>query len=137
MRSSGVHHVDLVVSSLERSLPFYRGLLELLGWPNVAEVEGERGETIHYLWGQESTIGLRQAQAPGEYDRYRLGLHHLALEVESRDVVDERHRWLVEQGAEIESEPSEYGYLPGYYAVFFHDPDGIKLELVHVPERSS
>jgi glyoxylase I family protein len=137
MRSSGVHHVDLVVSSIERSLPFYRGLLGPLGWPNVAEVEGEQGETIHYLWGRESTIGLRQARTPGEYDRYRVGLHHLALEVESRDVVDERHRWLVAQGAEIESEPREYGYLPGYYAVFFYDPDGIKLELVHVPERSS
>ncbi len=137
MRSSGVHHVDLVVSSIERSLPFYRELLGPLGWPHVAEVEGEREETIWYLWGRESTIGLRQAQAPGDYHRYRVGLHHLALEVESRDVVDERHRWLVEQGAEIESEPREYGYLPGYYAVFFHDPDGIKLELVHVPERSS
>ena len=137
MRSSGVHHVDLVVSSIERSLPFYRELLGPLGWPNVAEVEGERGETIHYLWGLESTIGLRQAQTAGKYDRYRLGLHHLALEVESRDVVDERHRWLVDRGAEIESEPREYGYLPGYYAVFFYDPDGIKLELVHVPERSS
>jgi glyoxylase I family protein len=136
LRSSGAHHVDLVVSSLERSLPFYRELLEPLGWPNVAEVEGERGETIHYLWGRESTIGLRQAQTSGEYVRYRGGHHHLALEVESRDVVDERHRWLVEQGAEIESEPREYGYLPGYYAVFFSDPDGIKLELVHVPERS-
>ena len=31
--------------------------------------------------------------------------------------------------------PSEYGYEPGYYAVFFRDPDGLKLELVHVPDR--
>jgi glyoxylase I family protein len=137
MRSTGVHHVDLVVSSIERSLPFYRELLGPLGWPNVAEVEGERGETIWYLWGRESTIGLREAQTPGGYDRYRLGLHHVALEVESREIVDERHRWVVDHGAEIESEPREYGYLPGYYAVFFYDPDGIKLELVHVPERSS
>jgi catechol 2,3-dioxygenase-like lactoylglutathione lyase family enzyme len=34
---------------------------------------------------------------------------------------------------EIESGPEEYGYSPGYYAVFFFDPDGIKLEIVHVP----
>ncbi|HEY3946869.1 MAG TPA: hypothetical protein VGL78_16710 [Solirubrobacteraceae bacterium] len=27
----------------------------------------------------------------------------------------------------------EYGYAPGYYAVFFYDPDGVKLEVVHVP----
>ena len=38
-----------------------------------------------------------------------------------------------ERGAEIESGPEEYGYMPGYYAVFFYDPDGIKLEIVHIP----
>jgi hypothetical protein len=26
-----------------------------------------------------------------------------------------------------------YGYLPGYYAVFSTDRDGLTLELVHVP----
>ncbi len=36
-------------------------------------------------------------------------------------------------GAEIESEPREYDYTPGYYAVFFRDPDGIKLEVLHRP----
>ena len=41
--------------------------------------------------------------------------------------------WVRRRGAEIESEPQEYTYLPGYYAVFFYDPDGLKLEIVHVP----
>ena len=48
MRSTGDHHVDLVVSSLERNLPFYRGLLGPLGWTRSSEVEGERGETTSY-----------------------------------------------------------------------------------------
>jgi glyoxylase I family protein len=135
MRSTGVHHVDLVVSSIERSLPFYRELLGPLGFHRIGEVEGERGETIWYLSGPGSEIGLRQAQTETEvpYDRYRVGLHHLALEASSRAAVDERAQWLRNQGAEIESEPQEYGYMPGYYAVFFYDPDGIKLEIVHVP----
>ena len=90
MRSCGVHHVDLVVSSIERSLPFYRDLLGPLGWHGVSEVKGERGETIWYLWGPGSSIGLREAQTEGEYDRYRVGLHHLALEASSRGIVDER-----------------------------------------------
>src|SRR6476469_7380705 len=104
MRSPGVHHVDLVVSSIERSLPFYRDLLGPLGWHGVTEVEGERGETIWYLWGPGSSIGLREAQTPtgDEYDRYRVGLHHLALEAPSRAVVVERSEWLVAQGVEIE-----------------------------------
>src|ERR671929_47098 len=128
MRSTGVHHVDLVVSSIERSLPFYRDLLGPLGWHGIGEVEGERGETIYYLSGPGSSIGLREAPtapaAPAaEYDRYDVGLHHLALEASSRATVDERAEWLRAHQAEIESGPQEYGYIPGYYAVFFYDPD--------------
>src|SRR4051812_49303615 len=135
MRSSGVHHVDLVVSSIERSLPFYRDLLGPLGWHGVTEVEGERGETIWYLWGPGSSIGLRAAQAPQNepYDRYRVGLHHLALEAQSREIVDERAEWLRAQDVEIESGPEEYPYSPGYYAFFFYDPDELKIELVPLP----
>jgi glyoxylase I family protein len=137
VRSSGVHHVDLVVSSIERSLPFYRELLAPLGYHRIGEVEGERGETIWYIGGPGSSVGLRQAQSlreeGREVDRYTIGLHHLALEAVSRSVVDERHEWLVSTGAAIESPPAEYTYIPGYYAVFFYDPDGIKLEIVHVP----
>jgi glyoxylase I family protein len=139
VRSTGVHHVDLVVSSIQRSLPFYRELLGPLGWHGVHEVEGERGETIYYLHGPGSAIGLRQAQMTSDepFDRYRVGLHHLALEAASRAVVNERAEWLLAQGAEIESGPGEYWYSPGYYAVFFYDPDGLKLEIVHVPGRAA
>jgi catechol 2,3-dioxygenase-like lactoylglutathione lyase family enzyme len=130
-----MQHVDLVVSSIERSLPFYRDLLAPLGFHRIGEVEGERGETIWYLSGAASAIGLREAQTPSEgpYDRYRVGLHHLAFEAHSRGAVNERAGWLRAQGAEIESGPEEYAYLPGYYAVFFYDPDGMKLEIVHIP----
>jgi len=133
MRSGGVHHVDLVVSSIERSLPFYRDLLGPLGWHVLREVEGERGETIWYLGGRGTSIGLREAQSEGDADRYAVGMHHLAFEAWSRGVVDERAEWLRGAGAELESEPQEYGYTPGYYAVFFYDPDGLKLEILHVP----
>jgi glyoxylase I family protein len=134
VRSTGVHHVDLVVSSIERSLPFYSELLGPLGYTRVGEVEGERGETIWYLSAPGSSVGLREAQSDSPpYDRYRVGLHHLAFEALSRADVDDRTAWLRTQRVEIESEPQEYAYLPGYYAVFFYDPDGLKLEIVHVP----
>jgi glyoxylase I family protein len=134
VRSAGVHHVDLVVTSAERSLPFYSGLLGPLGFHTVSEVEGERGETIWYIGGQGSSVGLREAQSGSEpYDRYSVGLHHLAFEAASRADVDERADWLRGQGVELESEPQEYTYSSGYYAVFFYDPDGLKLEVVHVP----
>jgi catechol 2,3-dioxygenase-like lactoylglutathione lyase family enzyme len=69
-----------------------------------------------------------------------VGLHHLCIDVPSREAVDERARWLEhwqrqhrQAGGEIESPPREYPYTPGYYAVFFYDPDQIKLELLHRP----
>jgi len=134
LRSTGFHHVDLVVSSILRSLPFYRELLEPLGWHRVGEVEGERGETIWYLSGPGTSVGLREAQSEsGPYDRYRIGLHHLAFEADSRAAVDELAAWVRRQGLELESEPQEYAYIAGYYATFFYDPDGLKLEIVHVP----
>ena len=139
MQSTGVHHVDLVVSSIARSLPFYRDLLGPLGWHGISEVEGERGETIYYIWGPGSSIGLREAlsRRDAPYDRYEVGLHHLALEAHSRGAVDERAQWLRTQDVEIESGPKEYAYLLGYYAVFFYDPDGIKLEIVYVPRHAA
>ena len=131
-----VDHVDLVVSSLERSLPFYRDLLAPLGWTGVVEQEGERGEAIHYLWGPDmgGSLGLRERQSEGgAVDRYAVGLHHLAFEAPSREAVDAAAAWAREQGVEIDGEPGERHYTPGYYATFFFDPDGIKLEIVHRP----
>jgi glyoxylase I family protein len=139
VRSTGLHHLDIVVSSIERSLPFYRELLGPLGYTRIGEVEGERGETIYYLNGPGSSLGLREATTPSEsaYDRYRVGLHHIAFEAPSHSAVDERAEWLRAHGAEIESGPQAYWYQPGYYAVFFYDPDGLKLELVHVPAHAA
>jgi len=139
VRSTGIHHVDLVVSSIERSLPFYRDLLGPLGWHGVTEVQGERDETIWYLWGRGSSLGVRQALSPraAPFDRYEIGVHHVAFEASSRAAVDERAAWVSAQGGEIESGPEEYWYSPGYYAVFFYDPDGMKLEIVHIPGHAA
>ncbi|HEV2856904.1 MAG TPA: VOC family protein [Solirubrobacterales bacterium] len=130
-----IDHVDLVVSSLARSLPFYRGLLEPLGYTDVGDIEGERGERVVYLsrGGTLGAVGLRERQArEGEvFDRYALGLHHLAIAAPDREAVDRVGAWAEAEGIEIESQPKEYDYTPGYYALFLHDPDGLKLEVVH------
>jgi catechol 2,3-dioxygenase-like lactoylglutathione lyase family enzyme len=132
-----VDHLDLVVTDLERSLAFYNGLLEPLGFTRNSEIVGERGERVVYIGGAGgASVSLREAQSdahPTPYDRYAVGLHHLCFGAPGREVVDERAAWLRERGAKIESGPAEYEYTPGYYAVFFRDPDGIKLEIVHRP----
>jgi glyoxylase I family protein len=135
----GVDHLDLVVSDLERSLDFYRGLLGPLGYTRLSEIKGERGERVVYIGtesGPEASVSLRERLSHGRetpYDRYDLGLHHLAFAAPDRQAVDARGDWAREQGAEIESGPKDYEYTEGYYALFLHDPDGLKLEIVHRP----
>jgi glyoxylase I family protein len=134
MRGTGVHHFDLVVSDLDRSVEFCRSLLEPLGYNRADDIVGGRGERVVYLGGSGIVpVSLREAQTQGRHDRYRVGIHHVAFEAPSRQIVDERLRWPRERGAQIENDPREYAYMPGYYAGFFYDPDGIKLEIVNVP----
>jgi glyoxylase I family protein len=133
---SPIDHLDLVVTDFERSLAFYRGLLGPLGYTREGPITGERGEHVLYLGHAErgDAISLRAKRSDAHevpYDRYGIGVHHIAFAVDAREVVDERARWLRDTGATIESGPGEYPYSPGYYAVFFYDPDGIKLEIVN------
>jgi glyoxylase I family protein len=133
-----IDHLDLVVTDLERSLAFYRGLLKTIGYVHESEIEGERGERVVYLSrpGGGGSLSLREAQSDAHgvpYDRYGIGLHHVCFAASRRAAVDEVAAWAREAGAEIESGPREYDYTPGYYAVFIHDPDGIKLEFLHRP----
>jgi glyoxylase I family protein len=136
---AGIDHLDLVVSDLERSLTFYRGLLGPLGYTRDSQIAGERGERVIYIGtegGSQASVSLRERHSHERatpYDRYDLGIHHLAFGVASRELVDDRARWAREQGAEIESGPQDYDYTDGYYAVFLHDPDGLKLEVVYRP----
>jgi glyoxylase I family protein len=71
-----------------------------------------------------------------KHDRYSPGLHHFAWNAESREEVDSFHDLRLGRGVEVLDPPAEYDYEPGYYAVFFSDPDGLKLELVHVPNHA-
>ncbi len=135
-----IDHLDLVVTSLERGLAFYRGLLQPLGYVHAGEIRGERGERVVYLsrHGGGGSLSVRERQSdahPTPYDRYAVGIHHVAFAASSRARVDERAAWLRAQGAEIESGPREYDYTPGYYALFLYDPDGLKLEILHRPRE--
>ena len=141
MQSRGLHHLDLVVSDLERSKSFYSELLRTLGWSGVLDLKGERGEPIWYLQAEDTWLGLREKQSDAHgvpYDRYAVGVHHVAFEASSREAVDRCWDWVVSQGTAIESAPKEFPhYAPGYYAAFFFDPDGIKLEVVYEPTRAA
>jgi glyoxylase I family protein len=134
----GLGHVDLVCRDLERSVAFYRAVLGLGG---PARFDGERGETIHYLrfpaYGSGS-LGLRQAGEEQEFELYAPGLHHIAFVADSRATVDEVHAAALETGAEVLHSPRIWPeYADDYYATFFLDPDGFRIEVATARDARS
>jgi catechol 2,3-dioxygenase-like lactoylglutathione lyase family enzyme len=129
----GLGHVDLVCRDVERSLAFYAAVFGPLGLEPPFPVPGERGETIHYLRFPErgsGSLGLRQALDEQQFELYAPGLHHLALAVERTADVDLAHEAAVAAGAEILHAPRLWPqYHSGYYATFFRDPDGFRIEV--------
>lgn len=128
----GFDHLDLTVNDLGRSEPYYEKVLGELGFRRV----GKEGDSVIFANGITSIAirGPSDEQRGARFDRYRVGLHHLALRAACRDDVDRFHAWLVREDFPVLDPPSEYPqYGDAYYAVFFSDPDGLKLELVHYP----
>jgi catechol 2,3-dioxygenase-like lactoylglutathione lyase family enzyme len=126
-----MHHLDVTVSDVARSKPFYELVLGFLGYECVKSTDDIAVWDLRLPDGVAG-IAIRRAQHPREHDRYTVGLHHFAWNADSRRDVDRLHRQLVEAGVTILDAPAEYPqYGAGYYAVFFADPDGLKLEYVH------
>jgi glyoxylase I family protein len=129
----GLGHVDVVCRDLERSLGFYAAVFAPLGLEPPHLVPGERGEQIHYLRFPvpgSGSFGLRQALEDQRFELYAPGLHHLAFAVETAAEVDQVHTAASAAGAEILHAPRlwpEYGAT--YYATFFLDPDGFRIEV--------
>lgn len=140
MATSGIHHIAITVNDFERSKAFYGRLFERLGVPVAFEATGAphrdpQGRIIVF-GGPKFLFGVWEASPEhrgASFEPYSVGLHHAAFAATSREEVDAVHRALAEDGVEILDAPAEYDYVPGYYAVFFRDPNGMKLEVVHVP----
>ncbi len=128
-----VHHIDLNASDLAASKRVYSLLLGALGFTCVRD-DGECEWDIRSPQGFAS-IGLKQARTPHyAHDRYAPGIHHLAWSVDSRAEVDRIYGLLRDAGVTILDAPALYPeYSEDYYAVFFEDPDGIKLEVLNAP----
>lgn len=129
-----VHHIDLSVTDVAAAARVYGPVLEFLGYTQVRDTP----DVCEWdLKGREpfgASIGIRKAKTQRTHDGYSPGLQHLAWRVESRAAVDAVHALLVEQGITVLDPPAHYpDYSGDYYAVFFADPDGIRLEVVHAP----
>jgi catechol 2,3-dioxygenase-like lactoylglutathione lyase family enzyme len=130
VRVVGIDHLVIRVSDYERSKAFYGKLFAFLGFKVLDEYENAIGWTNGKtrFWIGPADAGRKRRHRPGD-----VGFHHYAFELRSRRDVDALGAFLNETGAHIVDPPGEY--YDDYYAVFFLDPDGLKLEGMKYGER--
>ena len=131
MEINGVAHTFITAGDFAASRAFYKQLLPYLGMREVLDVAGS-----YYCVGGRTGFGVR-APAPehaGErFVQSRVGLHHICFRTREREEVDEAHTFLTSIGATIVHAPQDDDWAAGYYSVLFEDPDGVRLEVNHVP----
>jgi catechol 2,3-dioxygenase-like lactoylglutathione lyase family enzyme len=133
MEINGIAHAILTVRDMAVSRPFYQALMTHLGLSEIVN-----NDTFLYYIGGRTAVGLRPAApatAEHRFDQGRCGLHHLCFRARSREDVDSVFAVVRGLGATIVHAPEDGPWVPGYYSVLFEDPDGIRLEVNHVPGR--
>jgi catechol 2,3-dioxygenase-like lactoylglutathione lyase family enzyme len=132
VRVVDIDHLVISVADFEASKSFYAPLMEFLGFGVEAEYRGSM-----MGWANGKTLfWIAAADAEGRKHKYRkgdVGFHHYAFRLRSRKDVDALQAFLEQQGAAIVDPAGEY--YDDYYAVFFLDPDGMKLEGMKYGER--
>ena len=131
VRVVGVDHISIRVGDYEKSKAFYGKLMTFLGF----KVLDEYADAIGWTNGK-TRFWIGPADAEGRKRKYRIGdigLHHYAFELRSRKDVDALQDFLKRERVKIVDPAGEY--YDDYYAVFFLDPDGIKLEGMKWGER--
>jgi catechol 2,3-dioxygenase-like lactoylglutathione lyase family enzyme len=130
---NGMAHVQLTVSNFEAAREFYGKLLPFLGLTPVMEFDG-----FYYCVGGRTGVAISRADEEYRSERFvqrRVGLHHVCFRARERADVDRVHDLVREMGATVVHPPEDGPWAPGYYSLLFEDPDGIRLEVNHVPGK--
>lgn len=120
-RVVGIDHIAIRVSDYVKSKAFYGELFSFLGF----ELSDEYADAIGWTNGR-TRFWISPAEGRKTYRTGDVGFHHYAFQLRSRRDVDALQAYLQEQGVRIVDPAAEY--YDDYYAVFFLDPDGLKLE---------
>jgi catechol 2,3-dioxygenase-like lactoylglutathione lyase family enzyme len=141
-------HIDISAGYPDRSIPFYDAFLTALGYRrwHVDSEAWSGDKPTRATWGKKYSDGARfdielrpaaMASRDRRYNRYEPGPHHLAFHAASDAQVDGVYEAVVSVDGEVLDAPRNYGGTTGYgayyYAAFFADPDGVKLEVCYVP----
>jgi len=125
--------VQLTVSDMERSRPFYRTLLQRMNMVTLID-----DPEYFYCIGGRTGLAISPADpvlVREPFNQRRPGLHHLCFRARSRENVDELYHAALGLGVTIVGPPEEAEWAPGYYTTLFEDPDGIRIEVNFVPGK--
>ncbi len=120
-RVVGIDHISVRVSDYEKSKAFYAKLFAFLGF----ELSDDYGTTIGWTNGR-TRYWIAPAEGRKTHRIGDVGFHHYAFELRSRADVDALQAFLEKEKVRIVDPAAEY--YDDYYAIFFLDPDGLKLE---------
>jgi len=135
MEINGIAHIQLTVSDFEACKRFYGALLEAFEMKVVFD-----DDQVKYWVGGRTALAISRGDPQYRNERFvqrRVGLHHLCFRMRSRDDVDRVYELVKSLGAHIVYPAQEGPWAPGYYSVAFEDPDGIRLEVNHVPGKGN
>jgi catechol 2,3-dioxygenase-like lactoylglutathione lyase family enzyme len=135
-RRGSMHHLRLTVTDLAEAHGFYGPLLGFMGYELFQRTPARLGWVAAAPGGGRQFVIVTLAAEEHRHERAnrrRAGLHHFAFCASSRADVEALHALMTIAGARTEGPPAAYDYQPGYYAAYFLDPDGTKIEFVHVP----
>jgi len=117
----GIDHISIRVRDYAKSKAFYSKLFGFLGF----EISDEYPNTIGCTNGK-TRYWIAPAEGRKAYRIGDVGLHHYAFQLRNRRDVDALQAFLEKEKVKIVDPADEY--YEDYYAVFFLDPDGLKLE---------
>jgi catechol 2,3-dioxygenase-like lactoylglutathione lyase family enzyme len=124
VRVVGIDHISLCVSDYRKSRSFYGKLMPFLGFKVLGEYTSAMGWT-----NGKTRLWIKKADAKGK-KKHRIGdvgFHHYAFELRNRKDVDALQTFVADELDATVVDPADE-YYDDYYAVFFLDPDGLKLE---------
>ena len=126
----GIDHVYITVSDMDRSRAFYDTVfLGVLGFRRNSFTLG--GDQHLQYYNRHFGYVLRPARVLQSHQPYAPGLHHLCLRVDSVDDVRAVSAALNAAGIAATPAALHDQYAPDYWATFFTDPDGIRLEVTN------
>lgn len=125
----GIDHIYIAVSDLARSEQFYDRVMPLLGFRKNSFTLG--GDPHVQYFNRHFGYVLRPARSAQAHNVYAPGLHHLCLRTESVEDVKTIASALRKAGIDATEARLYAEYAPDYWASFFNDPDGMRLEVTN------